>query len=204
MKLLIAYGADVNQMNFRGQVPIHKVANSACCEELIKAGVNPNTRDVFGYTPLHFAAKVSSDLVKTLLDKGANPFLKNLFSTNCLANAKSREVVDLLVAQGLDPQETYRFGERAIHCADEADVIKALVEHGADVDATDNLGETALHKAKTAGAAQALIECGADVHALNKKGRTPFKAHKSNREIYRLLLAASEKRKHKILKWWHS
>jgi len=204
MKLLADYGADLDMMNMYGKKPIHKAGSAAYCKVLMEKGVNPHSRDLFGNTPLHTAASVSADMVQVLLDHAANVHSRNIFSMNCLAQAKSREVVELLVREGIDPNASYRFEERAIHHLKEPEAIKALIEQGADVNAADHNGRTALHMVESLEAARALIDCGADIHAKDGKGRTPFSVHKSNKEIYSLLVSRSEKRWHKVMHWWGS
>lgn len=70
--ILIAAGADPKAADNEGNRPLHKVYHDA----FLLAGVN--TRNVHGFTPLHFAALKGDDKgVRWLLSKGADPGLQS-------------------------------------------------------------------------------------------------------------------------------
>jgi len=74
-----------------------------CINRLIKAGADIDALNIRRESPLHIACRFGSpDLVKALLDHGANYLQTNLESYNCLEVAieeKNDEVVEYLIAQ---------------------------------------------------------------------------------------------------------
>lgn len=79
MKLLVRYGADVNQSNNAGTTPLHKVITNASlnnnkAEEafryLLSAGANPDApRNELGYTPREWLDHFQKDNLKKILDE---------------------------------------------------------------------------------------------------------------------------------------
>lgn len=92
--------------------------NIAQLTELAELGWNFQTRDANHLTLLHFAQ--SADVVRLLVDAGANP------------------------------KATGYYGKTPLHMGKNADVIKALVESGVDATAVEMSGHTALYFAKAA------------------------------------------------------
>jgi ankyrin repeat protein len=69
MRMIISKGGSCSQ------VSMHRAAQSGLApalEILLKQGFPVNSRDEFGYNPLHFAAQKSKDAVRLLLDAGAD------------------------------------------------------------------------------------------------------------------------------------
>lgn len=134
---------------------LHEAAasgNVAEVKRLLDKGVEVNTKDGKGRTPLILAAKGSNTLevVKALLEKGAD------------VNEKSNGETPLSVAAN--------FGN--------LEVVRALIARGADVNATNSaIAWTPLMVAawrKHLEVVKVLIERGADVNAADKNGWTPL------------------------------
>ncbi len=111
-----------------------------------------NTREDYGMTPLHWAARAGSmACLEALLEHGAEVDARN----------KAQRTPVQLAAEH-----------------DRADAIEALAKHGADLNTRDRKGRTPLHRAayegKAAAAAEALLAAGADAKATNKNGKTAF------------------------------
>lgn len=119
-----------------------------------------------GSTPLMRAARFADvEVMRTLLDAGANPALKQKDQTTVLmlaAGAGWRTGETIL--GGLD------FGPEA----DAIEAVKLCLERGGDVTATDDDGLTALHHAvpRGAGVVRLLLDNGAVLDAKDKRGRT--------------------------------
>jgi ankyrin repeat protein len=119
-----------------------------------------------GTTPLMRAARFADvEVMRTLLDAGANPALKQKDQTTVLmlaAGAGWRTGETIL--GGLD------FGPES----DAIEAVKLCLERGGDVAATDDDGLTALHHAvpRGAGVVKLLLDNGAGLDAKDKRGRT--------------------------------
>jgi uncharacterized protein len=119
-----------------------------------------------GTTPLMRAARFADvEVMRTLLDAGANPALKQKDQTTVLmlaAGAGWRTGETIL--GGLD------FGPES----DAMEAVKLCLERGGDVAATDDDGLTALHHAvpRGAGVVKLLLDNGAGLDAKDKRGRT--------------------------------
>jgi thiosulfate/3-mercaptopyruvate sulfurtransferase len=119
-----------------------------------------------GTTPLMRAARFADvKVMRTLLDAGANPALKQKDQTTVLmlaAGAGWRTGETIL--GGLD------FGPES----DAIEAVKLCLERGGDVAATDDDGLTALHHAvpRGAGVVKLLLDNGAVLDAKDKRGRT--------------------------------
>ena len=117
----------------------------------IKQCVNVNSKDKFGETPLHHAARSNTIEV-----------LQYLISLGCDVNAKEK-IAPFQYATAFNPS---------------IDVLKYLISLGCDVNAKNNSGETLLHHAARSNfnirILKFLIEQGLDVNAKDFKGRTPL------------------------------
>lgn len=127
-------------------------ANSVeCVKYLLHMGIDPNTLDANGNTPLHLAA-----------DKGYTECLKLLL-------AESNKTVNLKSAS---KQST------ALHMAAEngyTSCVQLLLHAGSSHGAVNNKNQTPLHlaaKAQCAESVQILLELGAEVNALDVDKRT--------------------------------
>jgi ankyrin repeat protein len=69
-KMLLCYGANPELCDQRGLKPIHQAAqynNEIAIQDFIQAGVDVNSQDSNGWTPLHYAAKLNPDETMTQL-----------------------------------------------------------------------------------------------------------------------------------------
>jgi ankyrin repeat protein len=191
-RLLVAAGADVNDKLANGMSALVEAAHSghvAAAIELLKGGADPNTAEA-GYTPLHAAVlRGSLDLVKVLLEHGANPNLEITKGTPVRRNSEDFELPKTLI--GATP---YLLAAKYL----EPDIMKALAAGGADSRRPMKTGETPLMAAAGVGASAqadrrglsvldggkveseaqvfdtvtAAIALGADLDAVNQAGDT--------------------------------
>jgi ankyrin repeat protein len=163
----------------------------------LKQGVNTNSRDYWGTTPLHVAG--SQDVAQLLIAKGADVNAKNNSGETPLHSAlknNTKDVAQLLIAKGADINARNNSGETPLRLAalyNSKDVAQLLIANGADINARNNSGETPLHlalKNNTKDVAQLLIANGADINAKNNSGETPLHlALKSNiKDVAQLLI----------------
>jgi ankyrin repeat protein len=151
-KLLLAHGADPNA---RLKSPVlqrhHNLGDVALGE---------------GTTPLMRAARASdADIVRLLLDAGADPMLRQQNHTTAL-----------MFASGLGRTTLFEVDrpwseEKAI------ETVRLCLDHGAEIDAFNDEGQTALHGAAALGANSIisyLAARGARLTIRDKVGRTPL------------------------------
>ena len=70
---------------------------SPACEEMIKAGVDVNTKDYYGGTPLHWAAyKGCLDACRLLIKHGADVNALDTFGDTPLSDAISEDHTDVI------------------------------------------------------------------------------------------------------------
>jgi ankyrin repeat protein len=151
VKTLLASGADVNAVMTRD----------------FRDGYR-NRLNRVGATPFLLAAKsVDTELMKVLLEAGANPRTPNADNTT-----------PLMVAAGVDMWNPGEDGGTTPDAEPEAlEAVKMLVALGNDVNAVNDRGETALHGAAYRGAnsiVQYLVEQGAKIDARSNQGWTPW------------------------------
>ena len=111
-----------------------------------------------GWIDLHLAAAVGDvNLVKELLEKGANPNAKDRFNQTPLHFAARHghvEVVKLLLEYKADPNAKDKDSVTPLHAAasnGRVDVVKLLLEYGADPKVEDKDGDTPLDLARKRG-----------------------------------------------------
>ncbi|XP_062502611.1 ankyrin repeat, PH and SEC7 domain containing protein secG-like [Corticium candelabrum] len=111
VKLLLYYGADVNQLGAQKSTAVHRAAeggSTAALSVLLATNASVNQFDNLGCSPLHYAVDNGHyDCSKNLLDHGADPnaekglrychppLVSLLFSRNCTV-----ECVELLLSKG--------------------------------------------------------------------------------------------------------
>ena len=152
-------------------------------------------------TPLHHASgNGRAEVVRTLLEHGADPIAQNKRGWAPLHRASDRghvEVVRLLIGYGAALSARDEQGWTPLHWAADrghVEVVCVLLEHGVDVTVQDEQGWTPLHRASDQGHAELariLLESGAEVTARDKYGWTPLRhaTEKGRVDVVRVLLA---------------
>ncbi len=195
-------GADVNARTVNGYIrdvtPLMLAANAAsadCVRLLLKAGADvaaKTTSESGGagdLTALHFALlagkaeKQHLDVVKLLLDAGANPDAPSNNRTTVLVEAArigSKPLMELLLAAGAKSHLATGARLSALHAAagkGRVEIVALLLARGVPMDLRDAKGETALMAAAGSGqeaVADLLLKAKADPHAASADGRTVF------------------------------
>lgn len=97
IRLLISKGLDINDRNINPP-PLHIAIDKRdrnLVSELLKLGANPDIKDSYGYTPLHFASYWGMgfyEIVQLLLDAGADRNIRDKYGRTPLDIAKERKI----------------------------------------------------------------------------------------------------------------
>ena len=149
-KKLLLHGADINAQATQG-------APSSI--------TGRNLLNVIDATPLFLAAhRVDVDLMRLLLENGADPRLPNEDGTT-----------PLLAAAGVG---LYNPGENPGTPERSAEAVKLCLEAGGDATTVDGNGDTALHGAAywdSPGAMELLVAANVPIDIVNNKGWTPLR-----------------------------
>ena len=158
-------------------------------EVLLKAGADPNERDLDGWSPLHLAAKhvIDPAVVEALLEAGANIGARGGRHDAAplhmaAAHATDPAVAMTLLDAGADPNARTKLGMTPLHMAaaraTDPAIAMALLDAGADIEARADVNATPLHvamaRATDPTVAIALVEAGADPNARADAGLTPL------------------------------
>ena len=158
-------------------------ANPLLCKVLLDAGVDIETKDDMGRSPLHWACRSGTlEVVKMLVTAGAGVRVACNFGNTCLIFAAyhghTETVRYLLGLEDVDVNHAANDGWSPLVCAarqKHPDVIQVLIAAGADIEARDKGLTTSLIFACQKGDHQIvkmLVEAGARVRARDDKGRS--------------------------------
>jgi ankyrin repeat protein len=192
--------------NDRDLVEAVRERDSALVQNLLRKGVDPNTRHPDGATALHWAAQWD-DLatVDLLIRAGASVNVTNDYGVTPIAvacqngSAASARVVQRLLREGADPNAALPSGQTVLMTASlsgNRDAVGALLAAGARVNSTETVkGQTALMWAASEGhrdVVEMLIARGADVNARSMSQFTAllFASRGGDTRLAQTLLAA--------------
>ena len=119
--------------------------------DLIALGANLDWQDYYGWTALHWCARLNHpEIARMLIDAGADVNIQNKYGSTALHFCAS-----------LNPPE----------------IARMLIDAGADVNVQDERGDTALHWCgydNRPEIARILIDAGADKTIPNNSGKLPY------------------------------
>lgn len=198
MKILIAKGADIRETKVAEKLEADFITDlkkygSNKSLQLLKVGVNPNTKDAHGNPVLHLAidrGKVA--LAIALLEAGADPNLPDAQGTPPLAvavGAMEPKIVEAMIAKGANIHVVNTRGNtlfQQVVAGWSMSTILAFLDAGADPHTPNAEGNSPLHLAadlKTSDVLLALLALNVNIHVTNNYGFTPFHmALKAGRE----------------------
>jgi len=165
-----------------------------------------DSRDKFGNTPLHVAAKHNSvGIAELLLANGADVNARvtegnsagNTPLTLALQPYHHKEMLELLLMHGADPNVMLSWGTTPLHHAIEQDIpydVELLLANGADPNAKGMNWQSPVHTAVLHGRTrilEILLDYGADPNLKDSSGFTPlYYAEKNNSKKAIALLRA--------------
>ncbi len=163
-------------------------------QDLLKRGAHVDATDDRGDTALTWEVyNKNSEMVRVLLERGANPNPKGFLSEgNLLTRPLSEgdwDIAGMLVSYGADPNTTGRWGRTPLMQASQSgniESIQDLIHHGANVNAQGEGGSTALMMAARmgdSGAVAALLQAGADTGIRNESGKTALMIARKTRQL---------------------
>jgi ankyrin repeat protein len=154
-----------------GNTPLHRAAQYGKKNQALKFLKKQwiNKKNIFGITPLHYAAA-----------GGFMEIAKQLVKNGAWINSRTKT--------GITPLYGAVSGEQE-------DMVRFLLSKGADVKATTGDGASPLHIASTGKIAQLLIDAGAKIKLKNKFGFTPLHiaAHYGHVEVMKRLISKGAK-----------
>jgi ankyrin repeat protein len=222
-RVLIEHKADVDSRDKEGKTPLYLLLEVGSHDDddirdlarfLLEHRTDINIRTTNEWTLLHEAAcKWKLEIVRLLLDCGANPNVENdegdtplhLVSRSWQYHPQERGagIVRLLLEHSVDVDAREKNGWTSLHWAAftwRVEIAQVLLDHGANAKLQAERGETALHvvsrgkhnnsQEEGVGTARLLLERGADVNAWDKDGWTSlhFAALEGRVEVAQVLL----------------
>lgn len=148
-RVLVQYGADINQKSRQGLTLMHKLVKQRCdgaardaFARLVKLGINIDARDNQGYSALHTAANFSkTPFMELCIDGGADMEITNDVGWTPLMTVCHRQCLDgvnCLLDRGADVHATVNgsaAGDSALTIAVRSGkpaIVTAPLRHGAD------------------------------------------------------------------------
>ena len=185
-----------------------KAGRASTVDALLAAGADPDDTEGDGWSAQLFAVFAKQvEIISSLADAGANPFIENTNGVNAIALASERgdsDIVSILQAalprfekRRNDHHEKAALAERLVEAArngDEAE-MRALIDMGVDVFGTNDQGWTALTFAAGAGSVanvKMLLKAHSNPNYAEIDGWTPlmFAAYRGHAEVCDVLLTA--------------
>jgi ankyrin repeat protein len=167
---------------------------------LIKSGININTKNSNGITPLIYAISNNLiDIAKLLIENGADINAKNKNGITPLMVVHNIEIAKLLIENGADVNAKDNNDVTSLMYTDDIEIAKLLIENGADVNAKDKDGKTPLMYAVNnvnndnndnnidTSITQLLLEHGADINAVDKDDKSAIMMT-GNNDVIELLI----------------
>ncbi|KAJ6138241.1 kinase-like protein [Penicillium samsonianum] len=141
--------------------------NAEMVNVLLEQGVNPNTRNEGGITPLIWSTVAKhKEIVKSLLVAGADP---NFIGTDPKGFRRRPEQFSPLYFATF-------FGRRSAKLI-ELEILKDLLDAGANVNSKDGVGRTPLSWAaerRSKSVLQILLDAGSEIDSVDRCNRTPL------------------------------
>ncbi len=160
-KALLEAGADPNARGDYRDTPLHSAFSPEIATLLLDAGADIDAQDHVSDTALHGACSSGHiELVRLLLERGANPNIRGMQMQTPIFHAQSAEMAELLLAAGADPNAEDVDEWVPLHVAN-AKVTRVLLAHGAEPMVCDRGDITPLAWAEDPEKIRLLLQAGA-------------------------------------------
>ena len=147
----IKWGADLNQANPDGSMPLHVAAKAGrwvVVKLLLKHGADINILDKQKHTPLFYAVMSGrTQVAEMLIKRGATVNINELLLEAVSNQIADRDVFEFLMQQGADINYAAENGDAPLHIATKKGyrvITKLLINNGANINAKDAAGHTPL------------------------------------------------------------
>ncbi|PSN32604.1 hypothetical protein C0J52_26221 [Blattella germanica] len=181
VECLLELKCDIDCANKNGETPLLQAVergNEEITIKLLKHGANPNAKNDYGNTAMHYAVgKNLMRVVECLLElkcdfecttkNGETPLLQAVERGNV-------EIAIKLLKHGANPNAKNDYGNTTMHYAAERNLKKL---HGANPNANNDYGNTPMHYAAEENlmkVVDCLLELKCDIDCSNKNGETPL------------------------------
>lgn len=214
VKYLTNNGMNVNIQDGYGRTPLHYAVEdrNVAMVQFLTVRANLNVKDYKNRTPLHYAVMSQYlDVVKLLLDKGANPNAFDKLGKTPLHDAVMTQcpsLIKLLLDSGASPNTLDNQGKAALHYVityrgfelTRQKMVEFLKEGNADINVKKKIDRrTPLHDAvmhDDSVMVDLLLKNGANPSIRDKWGKAPLHYANNNKIITRLIQADPDRKIH--------
>jgi ankyrin repeat protein len=132
-KELIKNGADVNEIDLDGNLPILFVSSLDVAQFFIQHGANVNFQNNYGVTPLHLSVQRDDlfEITKLFIDNGADVNAKTTHGLTPLFYTEDLKTAELLVDAGININERSLSSESCLSNIGDGETIEFLIKNGA-------------------------------------------------------------------------
>lgn len=158
-------------------------------QNYINQGADVNAKDTLGNPYLYLAAHhAKPEIVKILLENGANANAKNGSGHTPLHFATNPEIVKMLIKNGADVNAKNDVGETPVKYTSDTEIIKLLKDAGAKLDIKSSLYPLVVSNNYIL--LKEMLDAGADINAKDENGQAPlfWTIHPKNLDMAKFLL----------------
>lgn len=132
-KELIENGANVNEIDLDGNLPILFVSSLDVAQLFIQHGANVNFQNNYGVTPLHLSVPRDDlfEITKLFIDNGADVNAKTTHGWTPLFYTEDLKTAELLVDAGININERSLSSMSCLSTIGDSETLEFLIKNGA-------------------------------------------------------------------------